>query len=554
MELRPYQKDAVEAVYRYLRDRDENPCVVIPTAGGKTPVLATIVRDSVQKWNGRVLILSHVKELLAQAAEKIQTVCPECDVGLYSAGLKSRETAHKCIVAGIQSVYRKAEELGKFDLVIVDEAHLIPVQGEGMYRRFLADMKLINPIIRVIGLTATPYRLGSGPICAPENILNEICFEVGVKELLQQKYLCPLRSKETRHVIDTSGLHLRGGEFIDSEAESLMDQKELVRDACAEIASYARERKSVLVFCCSVRHGKNVLAELRKYDDTVEAVFGDSLPNFRDEVLSNFKAGKVKYLVNVGVLTTGFDAVNVDCVVLLRPTASPGLYYQMVGRGFRIHPEKENCLILDFGGNIVRHGPVDSIQMNPKKRNGRGEALGKTCPCCQEVIPANALLCSCCGYSFIPERKEEDPEKRKIGHDAEPTKASILSGEITDAEYEVKEVRYHVHRKRNAEPSSPQTMRIEYKINMIQSFSEWVCPEHGGFIRTKFIRWWQRHAPGCDLPKDAQDAVWLATEGALEWPTSITVRTVSGEKYPKIVGYRYPEKTHQPYEQEEIPF
>ena len=179
MELRPYQKAAVEAVYNHLRTKDNNPCVVIPTGGGKTPVLATIVSDAIQKWDGRVMIVSHVKELLEQATDKIKTIYKDADVGIFSSGLKSWETDHKCIVAGIQSVYKHAEKLGHFDLIIVDEAHLIPVQGEGMYRKFLADMKEINPILRVIGLTATPYRMSTGTICSDESMRSAILPKIG---------------------------------------------------------------------------------------------------------------------------------------------------------------------------------------------------------------------------------------------------------------------------------------------------------------------------------------------------------------------------------------
>ena len=550
MQLRQYQQQAVDAVYNYLRRYDDNPCVVIPTAGGKTPILATIVKDAIQQWDGRVMILSHVKELLEQAVDKIHTVYPECDIGIYSTGLKRWDTDNKCIVAGIQSAYRNTDGFGKFDLIIVDEAHLIPEKGDGMYRNFLRRMKDHNPELRVIGLTATPYRLTSGPICAPDNVLNKICFEVGVKELLQQGFLCPLRSKASRQEIDASGLHVRAGEFIESEVDKLMNTGDLVAQACSEIISYARERKAVIIFCCSIDHAQNVLAHIRKHDSTAEAVFGDTLPSFRAEILERFKAGKIKFLVNVGVLTTGFDAPNIDCVVLLRPTASPGLYYQMVGRGFRLHPDKKDCLVLDFGGNIERHGPVDSIQVEPK--TDREEPLGKTCPQCREVVPTAAMLCHVCGHSFIKEKAES--EEREIGHDAAPAKVAILSGEITDTEYAVQSVRYSVHEKRNAEPGAPRTMKIEYRINMLQSFSEWICPEHGGYVKQKFIRWWRKHAPGCDLPHDAQDAVWLATEGALEWPTHITVRTVSGEKYPKIIGYRYPEKQQDLPSLDEIPF
>ena len=553
MDLRYYQQEAVDSVYSYLREHDDNPCIVLPTAAGKSLVLAQIAKDAVQIWNGRVLILAHVKELLEQNADKIRKLCPEMPIGIYSAGLKSRQTEEPVIVAGIQSVYDKAAELGSFDLVIVDECHLIPPDGEGRYRTFIRDMKSINPIVRVIGLTATPYRLDGGAICRPNNILNAVCYEAGVKELLEKGYLCPLVSKETKHVVDTSSLHVRGGEFVESEAEKLMNDKTLIEQACAEIAGYAKDRHSVLVFCCSILHATEVMKELRNYSDSVEGVFGDTLPAFREERLDQFRAGNLKYLVNVGVLTTGFDAPNTDCVVLLRPTASPGLYYQMVGRGFRLSPTKTNTLVLDFGGNIVRHGPVDSIKI----RSGRGDAgpAGKTCPHCQEVVPISARICRRCGYEFTPKEKNPEPNSQTITHDPHASTAGIISRQTSDEEYEVREVVFRVHQKRGAPPNAPKTMRVEYKINLLTSFSEWVCPEHKGFVRENFKKWWKEHAPGCAIPFSANDAVWLANEGAVRWPSHITVRTESGKKYPKIVGYRYPEMKPQPQtEQEEIPF
>lgn len=134
--------------------------------------------------------------------------------GVYSAGLKRRDTEHSVIVAGIQSVYKRTCELDAFNLIVVDEAHLIPTEGEGMYRTFLAEAKVVNPEVRVIGLTATPFRLKSGMICAPENILHHLCFEVGVKELIRDDYLCPLVTEAGTQKADTSGLHVRGGEFV----------------------------------------------------------------------------------------------------------------------------------------------------------------------------------------------------------------------------------------------------------------------------------------------------------------------------------------------------
>ncbi|MBI5864930.1 MAG: DEAD/DEAH box helicase family protein [Planctomycetes bacterium] len=155
MQIRPYQREAVDAVYEFLRTRDDHPCVVIPTAGGKTPIMATICRDAVQTWNGRVLILAHVKELLEQAAEKLHAVAPDMPVGIYSAGLKRRDLGYAVTIAGIQSAYEKAGDIGAVDLVIVDEAHLIPPDGEGMYRQFLADMKkVIGGLTEVVSLDA----------------------------------------------------------------------------------------------------------------------------------------------------------------------------------------------------------------------------------------------------------------------------------------------------------------------------------------------------------------------------------------------------------------
>lgn len=256
--LRPYQQEAVAAVYQHLRERADNPCVVIPTGGGKTPVMATICRDAVLTWSGRVLIVAHVKELLEQSADKLRVVCPEVQFGIYSASLKRRETQAPVIVAGIQSIYKRACELGAFDLILVDEAHLIPREGEGMYQQFLAEAKVVNPHVRVIGLTATPYRLKSGMICTPDHFLNHICYEVGVRELIVQGYLSPLITKAGLTRVDTSSLHIRGGEFVATEVEDLMDQDELVEAACREVVEYTTHRRSVLIFATGIKHGHHV--------------------------------------------------------------------------------------------------------------------------------------------------------------------------------------------------------------------------------------------------------------------------------------------------------
>jgi DNA repair protein RadD len=524
--LRPYQAEAIEAVYDHLRRRDDNPCVVIPTAGGKTPAMASICRDAVTQWNGRVLILAHVKELLEQAVDKLHAMAPDLwnQIGVYSAGLGSRDTDHPIIVAGIQSIYRRAAELDSFDIILLDECHMLPPDGEGRYRTFLADAQEVNPNVRLIGLTATPYRMTSGMICGPENLLNHVCYEVGVRELIVQGYLCPLKTKAGLRKVDTSGLHVRGGEFIAGEVEALMDEDSLVRSACREIVEHTRERHSVLVFASGVQHALHVQRTLGEMGHECGFVCGETLPFDRAETLRRFKAGELKYLVNVNVLTTGFDAPNIDCVTLLRPTMSPGLYYQMVGRGFRLDPSKTNCLVLDFGGNILRHGPVDALQIEDRA-GGNGEAPAKECPQCQAVIHAAYGVCPECGHEFPP------PEREK--HDHQASTAGILSGEVTETEYTVREVYYSVHHKRDAPEDHPRTLRIDYRCGLNDYHSEWVCPEHTGYARGKFETWWRARSNE-PFPNSAAEAVDLAEAGALAPTRAITVRSVAGEKFDRI--------------------
>jgi len=531
IELRPYQKQAVEAVYSHLRNHDDNPVIVIPTGGGKTPVMATICNDAIDIWDGRVLILAHVKELLEQTAGTLSDMAPELNVGIYSAGLKRRDTEHPVIVAGIQSVYRRAFEMDAFDLVIVDEAHTIPPEGEGMYQTFLGDAHIVNPNLRVIGLTATPFRMTTGLICQPDHFLNSICYEVGVKELIVQGYLCPLRSKASKTRLDTSGLHIRCGEFITDEVEKLMDTDVRVKAACAEIIEYTGDRKAVLIFASGVTHGHHIQRVIQE-EHHIECGFvcGDSPDGWRKKMIDDFKSGKLKYLCNINVLSTGFDAPNIDCIAMLRPTMSPGLYYQMVGRSFRLCAGKQDSLVLDFGGNIVRHGPVDSLRINPVDSRGNGEAPAKQCPECAEVIHAAYSKCPACGYEFPP------PEKQK--HDTTASSEGVLSGQVSSAEYDVQEVLYNAHTKKGADANAPKTMRVQYKIGFGSYISEWICFEHSGFARQKAELWWKQRSSD-SVPDDSSLAVHFAEQGRLREPVKIIVKSISGKKFDQITSYQF---------------
>ena len=268
-------------------------------------------------------------------------------------------------------------------------------------------------------------------------------------------------------------------------------------------------------------------------------VFGETPDKERVKTIADFRAGRVKYLVNVNVLTHGFDAPNIDCIAMLRPTLSPGLYYQMVGRGFRLCEGKKDCLVLDYGGNVLRHGPVDAIRIREPGSNDNGETPAKKCPECNALIAAGYATCPQCGYIFPP------PERQM--HDGRASSAGILSDQVTTTEHAVQETHYGVHVKRDAPPDHPQTMRVEYRIGWQHHVSEWICIEHSGWARKKAESWW-RERSNVPPPDNVDEAVRLAEAGALCETLAVTVRSVTGEKYDRIVGYQLGEKPsyHEP--------
>jgi len=285
----------------------------------------------------------------------------------------------------------------------------------------------------------------------------------------------------------------------------------------------------VLVFATGVRHGQHVAEVLReKAGEDVGTVFGETVSAERDEVLAAFKAGDLKYMVNVNVLTMGFDAPNIDCVAMVRPTLSPGLYYQMVGRGFRLDDGKKNCLVLDFGGNVLRHGPVDAIRIHKANHRGNGDAPAKQCPECRSLIATGYAVCPDCGYEFPPPKRES--------HDGTASTKDILSGEVATMVYEVEAVSYRVHHKRGAPDDAPKTLRVEYRIGFHKYQSEWICFEHTGWPRHKAESWWRQRS-NAPAPDTAAAAEALANDGILCETRSITVRSVAGEEYPRIIGY-----------------
>lgn len=521
LKLRPYQQDAIDAIYSYFATNAGHPLVVIPTAGGKSLVLAEFIRGVLTQWpDQRILVITHVQELIAQNHAELIGLWPDAPAGIYSAGLGKREIGARILFAGIQSVHRRAYDVQQCDLVLIDEAHLIPRASDTMYRRFLDTLARINPHLKVIGFTATPYRLDSGLLHKGEDALfSDIAFEVSVRELIDEGYLAPLVSKAAATKLDVTGVGTRGGEFIAKDLQAAVDKETITMAAVAEMAALGRDRRSWLAFCSGVDHAEHVAQEIREHGISCATIFGHTPKTERARIIERFKKGEIRALASMGVLTTGFNATAVDLIAMLRPTKSCGLYVQMAGRGTRLHPGKENCLVLDFAGNVARHGPIDAVKPREPGK-GDGEAPTKVCPSCDSILAASVRQCPDCGHVFPP------PE---IKIEREASTLAILSTGKPEW-VKVANISYARHEKLGKPPS----LRVDYTCGL-NCHSEWVCFEHTGYAREKAVQWWRKRLPGMPVPATVEEA--LASSHRLRVPNEIAVRP-SG-RYTEVVGVRF---------------
>ena len=525
---RPYQSEALEALDSHISTKETNPCVVIPTGGGKSILMAW----AIQQWKSayppfRAIILAHRKELVEQNAAELAGLWPYGDIGIYSAALRKRDVDSSITYAGIDSVYNKWGEFPPFDVIIVDEAHRIPARGEGKYRQFITGCKTQNKDLRVIGFTATPFRMGCGPICHRDHILQEVCYEANVGALIAQGYLCKLRSKVGDVQPDMTNVRKNNtGDYVMKSLSGAIDTPELVQEAVKSAMGIinAEKRKSIVFFCVDVQHCKDVSLELRKYGIHAPMVTGKTPEAERTRIAEAFKLGQHRAICNVNVYTEGFNAKRVDCIVLLRPTLSAGMFIQMVGRGLRLHPDKEDCLVLDYAHCIDTHGPIDCVQT--------GEVRIQTCAECGDVFSRVIRVCPHCGWE-IPKQeydREEAEYREKKMHEAEASRRAILGSEPETLE--VNDVTVHRHRK----PGKPDSIRVQYRCGMAM-FREWVCLDHEGFAGRKAHEWWRKRFGGNGHNISVDEALQdlFLHERIREKTETITI--VRRGKHTEITGY-----------------
>ena len=412
--LRDYQQRSINELYEWMENNSGHPCLVLPTGAGKSHIIAALCKDALQNWpETRILMLTHVKELIEQNAEKMRLHWRNAPMGIYSASLRKKELGEPITFAGIQSIINRIYEIGHVDLVVIDECHLVSHKNEGSYRILINHLTEINPALRVIGLSATPYRLGHGLITDKPAIFDGLITPVTISELIFGGYLAPLRSKITDKKLSAEGVHKRGGEYIESELQAALDTDDNNKTVVDEVINLAGDRKAWLFFCTGIEHALHVKEVLISRGINAECVTGETSKVEREQILKDFKAGKIKALTNCNVLTTGFDYPDIDLIAMMRPTMSASLYVQMAGRGLRPKSHTDHCLVLDFAGVVQEHGPITDVNIERKlpKREGEGEAPIKTCDNCHEICHARAKECPACGTEFPVEAQEPEPLK-----------------------------------------------------------------------------------------------------------------------------------------------
>jgi len=386
--LRNYQQEAVNAVIQHFKKLREPAIIALPTGAGKSLVIAELARIA----KGRVLVLTHVKELVEQNSEKFKSY--GLTPGIFSAGLNQKDRKSKVIFGSIQSVARAEKSFFEdFSLLVIDECHRVSFETDTQYAQVINKLVSAQKNICMLGLTATPYRLDTGWIYEYHNsgflrteekkFFKRCLYELSINYMIEHKYLTPpIQIDAPVASYDFSSLKLNKGQRYEiKEIEKVLkDQTRITPVIIKNIVEMSADRNAVIIFTSTIRHAEEILSYLPKNDSSI--VIGDTPSEQRDAIIQSFKNKEIKYLVNVSVLTTGFDAPHVDVIAILRPTESVSLYQQIVGRGLRLSPGKEDCLVLDYTG--VVHD-IYRPEIGERKPNEDSVEVEVGCPMCEHV-------------------------------------------------------------------------------------------------------------------------------------------------------------------------
>jgi DNA repair protein RadD len=546
-ESRWYQAEAEQSIFDYFearRGKPGNPVVALPTGTGKSVVIANFLRSVYRMFPGqRVMMLTHVKELIEQNAAKLMQVWPTAPLGIYSAGLGQKNAMLPITFGGVLSVKNVVRLFGHIDILLIDECHLLSPEDDTSYQAIIAELLAINPWLRVIGFTATPFRMKQGMI-TDGGIFTDICYDqTGVdafNRLVAEGFICPLIAKRTDATIDLSNVGVNGGEYQQGAAAQAAD--EITQAAVAEMVAFGESRRSWLTFAGSVEHAEHVAEEMQSRGINAAASHSKLSNKENTQRLKDFKRGELRALINMGKYTTGMDHPPIDLIGMLRATLSPGLWVQMLGRGTRpfagnefFPGPKSNCLVLDFARNSVRLGPINDPVIPRKPGKGGGDAPIRICEEGYRTINGQrrAYADGCGGYNH-PKVKFCDNCGMEFEFESKLLKTAgtedvmrIDTAPIVEY-FDVKRVLYNLHRKEG----SPDMIRVSY-ICGFQMFNEFVCLEHPK-VRWRAKEWWRcRHHE--DPPETTAEALYRASE--LRQPTRVRVHV--NKKHPQVIGYEF---------------
>lgn len=528
IELRDYQIDGLNALWNYYSTGGkDNVLLCWPTGVGKSICPAIFIKEAMRLWpSQRFMLLTHSSELVKQDAEALLEVWPTAPIGIYSASLKKKEIVNPIIYATIQSVNKiDARAFGKRDIVWVDEAHLISDDDSSMYLKFINSLKEINPALKVIGLTATQFRIGMGMLTDGKlwgTIAHDLTSMENFNKLILDGYLAPLVPKSTAVELDVSSVSVQKGEFIQSQLQHEVDKAEITWKALQETIHYGQNRKSWLIFATGIDHADHISEALNGMGIDCASVHSKQKSEHNDNAIKAFKNYKLRAIANYGKLTTGFNHPGIDLIVMLRPTMSAALWVQMLGRGTRPAVGKSNTLVLDFAKNTLRLGPINAPLIPRKKGDKQGEIPIKICEACGVYNHISARECSSCNHPF--EFKVKIVER--------------ASSEELIAQYESPIIEYcdvtHVIYKEKQKAGKAPYLTVTYFSGM-NAFKEYVFPENMKFKRP-FSDWWKQRSPG-DVPTTTAEAV-LRT-GELRQPRRIRVHTnrkLNGRLFPEVLS------------------
>jgi DNA repair protein RadD len=523
-----YQEEALQATWNYLREKKGNPLIALPTATGKAFVIADLNRRALAYYPAtRILNLTHVHTLVQQNYDELLEIWPSAPASVYSAGLKKKDFQAPIVFGTIQSVHKHAELFGFRDLVTIDEAHMLSPKEDSMYQKALAKLLAINPFLRVIGLSATCYRMGQGML-TEDGLFEDICYDktqlADFNKFIEDGHLCTLIAKPTLTEYDTEGLPTKRGEFDAKEAEFRTDKHDLNLKICEEIYKAAYDRKSWLIFCTSINHAEHINAILQRSGLDSQVAHSKLDPEVCDKRIEDWKAGRLRCLVTRDMCTTGVNNPRLDFIGMLRLTQSVPLWVQMLGRGTRIYPGKQNCLVLDFAGNVKRLGQINDPKIPGRPgKSGSGSAPVRVCENCGVYNHASARSCFHCGFVF--------PIVSKLVTTA--SEAPLIRDDKPHIEtYEVKYATYTPHEKY----PNPPCVKVAYMCGPqgLSRFLEWVCPEHRGSPRKRARDWWRNRS---DSEPPITTADYLRRSAELKTPKKIHVWT--NRAYPEIMGVEF---------------